>query len=212
MRKVARQREKVRPGLHSIFILFCLLALQPNGSALAQEREYQIVDFIDLPYELRINPDSSCIMEFQEQWIVNAAGLSISKKINGYEVPCESRIEEIMAAKESVRLSNISYEFSFLDPHNAPARDLQDDIIALIDIRYPVNKIYDMPAQLLSVYFHEEWVLDPDNQEIVKKVKGLTPVIWQKRQTADAEPIHDPDTGYPVYFKQNLKRIDLRNP
>lgn len=188
-----------------------MLAMRPCAHAIAQATEYQVVDFIELPYELRSDPDSLCKIVFREEWNVNAADLSISKKVNSYEVPCTNRIEEIVLAKKSVRLREISYEFSFLDPHNTPVKNLQDDIIALIDIRYPVNKIYNMPAQLLSVYFHEEWVVDPDSKEIIKKVKGLTPVIWQKRQTVDAEPINDPESGYPVYYRLKLKRIQLRS-
>ncbi len=202
----------MRRESHSILILLFLLAILPVSLAVAQENVYQIVDFIDLPPELKVNQDSSCTVEFHEQWRVSAANSSISKKVNGYRVSCANRIGDILTAEESVRLRGISYEFSFLDPHNIPINNLQNDIIALINIHYPVNKIYNLPEQLLSVHFHEEWILVPDNQEIRKKVKGITPVIWQLRQTADGEPIHDAETGLPVYYKLRLERIDLRNP
>jgi len=202
----------MRPGSHSIIILLFLLAIQPVGPAMAQETVYQIVDFIDLPPELNFNQDTSCTMEFQEQWTIHAATSSISKKVNEYGVSCADGIGDIATAKESVRLRGISYEFSFLDPHHVPIKNLQSDIIALINIRYSVNKIYNLPEQLLSIYFHEEWILEPDNKEIKKKVKGITPVIWQLRQTAEGEPVHDAETGFPVYYKLKLERIDLRNP
>ncbi|MCD4709533.1 MAG: hypothetical protein K8R52_01695 [Bacteroidales bacterium] len=45
-----------------------------------------------------------------------------------------------------------------------------------------------------------------------KNENGITPVIWQLRQTAEGEPVHDAETGFPVYYKLKLERIDLRNP
>lgn len=208
-------------------ILFFLLAIHTVGPAVAQETVYQIVDFIDLPPELNFNQDTSCTMKFQEQWTVSAATFSVLKEVNEYEVSCADGSGDISTTKGAVQLRGISYEFSFLDPHlvipghkalsesgsmNAPTRNLQSDIIALINIRYPVNKIYNLPGQLLSIYFHEEWTFEPDNQEIKKKVKGITPVIWQLRQTADGEAVHDAETGFPVYYTLKLERIDLRNP
>ncbi len=136
----------MKAASHSILILFILLAIQPVRLAVAQENVYQIVDFTDLPPELKVHQDSSCTVEFHEQWRVNAANSSISKKVNGYEVSCANRIGDILTAEESVRL------------------------------------------------------------------RGISPVIWQQRQTADGEPIHDAATGLPVYYKLKLQRIDLRNP
>jgi hypothetical protein len=37
-------------------------------------------------------------------------------------------------------------------------------------------------------------------------------VIWQERQTAEGEALHDAETGYPVYYILKLERIDLRQP
>ena len=212
MWKTSGQREKMRPESHSIMILFFLLAIQTVSLATAQETVYQIVDFIDLPPELNFNRDTSCTMKFQEQWTFGAATFSVIKEVNEYEVSCADGSGDISTTKGAVRLRDISYEFSFLDPHHVPIKNLQSDIIALINNHYPVIKIYNLPEQLLSIYFHEEWIFDPDNKEIKKKVKGITPVIWQRRQTADGEPIHDAETGFPVYYKLKLERIDLRNP
>jgi hypothetical protein len=55
-------------------------------------------------------------------------------------------------------------------------------------------------------------VIEADHQEFRKRIKALTPVIWQERQTADGEPIPDGETGYPVYYKLKLGRIELRQP
>ena len=200
-------------------ILIFFLAFQPVSPVFGQEASYQIFDFIDLPAEMLIDQDSSCLMEFHEQWILNTDRLSISKKVKEYESSC--------ALKESFRLREMSYEFSFPDAHqeiraetenkesgliDPQVRDLQIHLISLIQAGKPIADIYHPQEQLLSVYFHEEWILDGDSQEFIKQVKGITPVIWQLRQTVDGEPIHDAETGLPVYYKTRLKRIYLRNP
>jgi hypothetical protein len=209
----------MRPTTRSIRILVYLLAFLPVSTAVGQEVSYQIVDIIDLPPELHITPDSSCLMEFHEQWILNSANLSISKKVMEYEVSC--------VIKESFRLREVSYEFSFPDAHHemtakeenkesglidSQVRDLLNHLISLIQAGKPIAEVYRPQEQLLSVYFHEEWILETKNQEFIKKVKGITPVIWQVRQTTDGEPIQDAESGLPVYYKTKLERIDLRNP
>jgi hypothetical protein len=37
-------------------------------------------------------------------------------------------------------------------------------------------------------------------------------VIWQRRRTAEGEGIDDAETGLPVYYKNPLRRIELRQP
>jgi hypothetical protein len=195
-----------------IIIFLCLLALQTVRPVYAQENRYQVVDFIELPDELQINPDSLCSMEFREQWIVNAANFSITKKVDRYLVPCINAIGDITEGKGAERPFGVTYEFSFLDPHNAPIQDLQKEFITMFNKRFPGQNQYDLQEQLLSVNFHEEWLIVPETNEIVKKVKGFTPVIWQKRQTVEGEAITDAETGYPVYYTLTLERINLRNP
>lgn len=193
-------------------ILLFLLALQMVRPVSAQENHYQVVDFIDLPAELQINPDSICSIEFRDQWVVNAANFSISKKVDRYQVPCVNAIGDRTEIKRAERPFGVTYEFSFLDPHNAPIQDLQKEFITMFNKRFPGQNKYDLTEQLLSVYFHEEWLIEPETKEIVKKVKGFTPVIWQERQTVEGEPITDAETGYPVYYTLTLERINLRNP
>ena len=77
--------------------------------------------------------------------------------------------------------------------------------------RYPEVKRYDPDKQLLSVIFHEEWFMDPVSGQITKKVLGLTPVIWQRRLTTTGDPVNEAGTGKPVYYKNQLSRIELRN-
>ncbi|MEA3462844.1 MAG: hypothetical protein U9R49_13235, partial [Bacteroidota bacterium] len=161
-----------------------------------------------------------CTLEFQEQWILNPATSSVSKKVDEYKISCEDSSELIPPAEGEIRIKNINYEFSFLDlqeeavPMIREERvlKLQKDFIDFINALHPLPDFYDPPEQLLSVYFHEEWIVDTDHQEFHKRVKGVTPVIWQLRQTAAGEPVLDAATGYPVYYKLQLERIDLRQP
>ena len=202
-----------------ILILAFQLAYLPFSKAVAQDTFYRILDIIDLPPELQINQDSSCQIESHEQWILNPSEPSITKKVKHYEVSC--------VINEDIKLREVSYEFSFLDAHQEIAvkqsiresgsmerqvRDLLNQFISLINATHPIHEIYNPQEQLLSVYFHEEWILNTKNQVFIKKVKGITPVMWQLRQTVGGEPVHDAETGLPVYYKTKLKRIDLRVP
>jgi hypothetical protein len=200
-------------SLPSILIfLFAFLAIQP---AEAQQSVYEVLDIIDLPPELNPELNTSCRLEFQEQWVLNVAKASISKEINAYGISCTDSTERLSLPEGAIRLKDISYEFSFLDLLDLldqRARKLQEEVIALINIKNPIPEIYDPREQLLSVYFHEEWGIDADHQVFTKRVKGITPVIWQQRQTTSGEAIHDAETGYPVYYKLKLDRIDLRQP
>ena len=217
----------MRPSSGAKKILLFILTLLPVSTVIGQESSHQIVDFIDLPAELNMRQDASCLIEFQEQWILNVSKASILKKVKGHKVSCAFDSIDISFATESFCLREISYEFSFLDPHlealgnkafsgpgsmEKAARDLQNEFISLINGNTAIHSMYNPQEQLLSVYFHEEWILDAAKQEFRKHVKGITPVIWQLRQTTDGEPIHDADTGLPVYYKIKLERIDFRNP
>jgi hypothetical protein len=196
----------------SIGALFFLLVMQSLCPLLAQEGTFQMRIAMDLPKEL--NPDRipACSVESDEEWIIDPAGASISKIVETFTIPCESNTTNLNPGEEVIRLRNISYEFSFLDLQEQMAKEMQLAFIALINKRVPIPEVYDPTEQLLSVYFHEEWTVDPGNQVFRKRVRGISPVIWQRRQTADGEPILDAETGLPVFYKHTLERIDLRNP
>jgi len=196
-------------------MLFFLLAILGFRPAVAQETIFQVSDVMDLPPELNPGRDTSCSLEFQEQWILNVATRSISKKVEAYEIFCTDSTGVHGLPEGTVRLKNLSYEFSFLDLMDLMdqrARKLQEALISLIERSFPIPEVYDPTKQLLSVYFLEDWVIEANHQEIKKRVKAITPVIWQERQTADGEPIHDGETGYPVYYKLKLDRIELHQP
>jgi len=189
-----------------------LVALPPFKTAMAQENMYTVVDRVELPAGLKVHRDSSCQVEFREKWTINVDLGSISKEVEAYTVPCANGIMDVTSADEPVRLEGITYEFSFLDPHQFSLQKLQDDIITLISQRIQGHTVYDLREQLLSVKFHEEWIVEPGNQEIVKKVQAITPVVWQRRQTSDGVPVNDAESGLPVYYTHQLDRISLRDP
>ena len=211
------------------FIAFILLAANTGlciSPLEAQEQVHQIIDFVELPAELNIPGDSACFIEFREQWTFLAKG-GLIKEVTGIEFSCSREQKDITLPSGTTRIKDISYEFMLLDPHlveslnrafsgpdsmDIPTRTLQANLIELIQKRAPIDPRYDPRKQLLSVYFHEEWIIGPDSMEISKKVLGLTPVIWQRRQTAEGLSIDDGDSGLPVYYKTPLQKILLRHP
>ncbi|TFH28491.1 MAG: hypothetical protein E4H10_00165 [Bacteroidia bacterium] len=209
-----------------IFIAFVLLVANTDkciSPLTAQERFHHIIDFVELPAELNIPGDSACFIEFREQWTFLAKG-GLIKEVTGQEFSCSS---EFPLPDGVARINDISYEFMLLDPHLAESgnkafsgpdsmdnytRKLQADLIELIQTHAPISPRYDPRKQLLSVYFHEEWIINPDSMEILKKVSAITPVIWQRRQTVEGKSIDEGDSGLPVYYKTPLQKIFLRHP
>ena len=202
----------MRAMLKATGALFFLLLLHAAFPAKAQEASFQMRVAMDLPVDLAMDESSSCWLEFQEQWIIDPAGSSISKRVDTFEFPCMDTAERVKLPDGTTRLKHISYEFTFLDLPEELAKEVQKAIIALINESFPIPGTYDPSEQLLSIYFHEDWLIEPGPTVFSKRVRGITPVIWQRRQRADGEPILDPDTGYPVFYKLSLERIDLRQP
>ena len=186
--------------------------------------------------------ESAWYIEFQETWDISPDRSGMLKTVEKYTLrdrnaPLSSTdtlqlrfitlIRQLPVAKGTMRLRNISYEFMLLDPHvmesgnnafpepdsmDSRSRKLQRDLISLIQSRTPSGNRFDYQEQLLSVHFHEDWAIDPVTNEFIKKVHGITPVMWQRRETTTGEPVNDAETGLPVYYKIQLNRIDLRNP
>ena len=196
----------------SIGTFIVLLVVQAMFPVLAQENFFQMHLVTDLPAELNPDNRASCRLELEEEWTIDAAGISISKTVESFTMHCADGTISLSPDEEVIRFRTISYEFSFLELPDQMAKEVQLAFIALINKRFPIPDVYDPPDQLLSVYFHEEWTIDPGKQEFTKKVRAITPVIWQLRQTADGEPVPDPDSGLPVFYKHKLERIDLRKP
>ena len=194
-------------------ILFVLPFWIPRAPLLAQESVHQVHEVMDLPEKLDPAGDQGCTLDFHEQWTISVPGSSVAKDVHSFawSAAADSSVS-LFPAEGELRVRDISYEFSFLDPAGEVMRELQENFIALISKLRPLPGVYQAKKELLSVYFHEEWILDAEQQSIRKSVTGITPVIWQIRQTAEGEPVVDGDTGYPVYFKHSLNRIPLRRP
>lgn len=193
------------------------------GPLTAQEGIHRIIDFVELPAKLSSVGDSACFIKFTEQWTFLANG-SLSKEVTGFDFECS---RDVPFPPGRTRIQDISYEFMLLDPHlvesqnkafsgpdsmDTATRNLQSHLIDLIRNHAQLSPRYDLRKELLSVYFHEEWIIDPANMEIRKKVRAITPVIWQLRQTAEGLSIPDGNTGLPVYYKTPLQKIFLRQP
>lgn len=188
------------------------------------------------------DPEQLWYIEFLESWHISPEKPSILKSVLDYapkiqNVPLVSAdsfqqrfarlILHLPRTRGKVHLDNISYEFMLLDPHlpssgnlafpepdsmDFRTKELQGKLIDLVESRSRNSHRYVLSDQLLSVYFHEEWTIDPLSMQITKKVAGITPVIWQRRKTTEGVPINDADTGLPVYYKNPLHYIGLRNP
>lgn len=231
----------MRPGpLIPICLLFALAEVTV-APTMAQDSSLNVVDFVDLPGYRGNKECNTWYIEFRETWIVPRGRGGIIKVVNSYKPhhhmdPKASpdslqslfaaSIREERAVKGMIDLGNISYEFILLDPHVVESgniafpepdsmdqwtRRLQGELIGLITRHSPAPKRHNLEEQLLSVHFHESWFIDPVSLQFKKKVRGITPVIWQRRMTVDGEPINDAGTGLPVYYKNRLERIDLRN-
>ena len=152
---------------------------------------------------------------------------SILKQVVRWDSCCFEILSSIPSKNGAIPIRNISYEFHLLDPHlvasgnrafsepdslDGPTRQLQDQLIALVTARNTFEERYQLDQQLLSLIFHEDWSINPANLMVSKKVRAITPVIWQRRQTETGEPINEAETGLPVYYKIELKQIFLRNP
>lgn len=212
MRWIARTRIKMKAIPKSIGALFFLLALQAPNPALAQEYFFQMHLEMNLPAEFNLKGSSSCSLELQEGWIIDPMHSFISKTVESFNFPCTDDTESVKLPDGAIRLRKLSYEFIFLDLPEKMAKEIQLAVIELINKRSPIPEAYEPPEQLLSIYFHEDWSIESGHKVFLKKVRAITPVIWQRRQTADGEPVLDPDTGYPVFYKLELERIDLRQP
>jgi len=212
------------------------------GHAIPADSGFRVTDFVDLPGGWTDGKDEGWSMEFRETWYIDPERPSVIKEVEEYkplndalpDLPPDSlrdRFHELISAQASgdgkAGIKNITYEFVLLDPHLASSgnisfpspeamdpgtRALQQALISLVKSRAGAMSGFDPEEQMLSVYFHEEWKVDAAARTIIKKVRAVTPVIWQRRKTVQGEPVNDGATGYPVYYKNVLERIDLRNP
>ncbi len=195
--------------------LLCLPAIYMDAQSQEQveDRKHRLVDHIEVSVAIPGGEDSLSTLRFLEEWVIDPIQASISKQVLEFD--------------GTISFKNISYEFHLLDPHlvssgnrafpepdsmDEPTRQLQEALIALISARANFKQTYRLEDQILSVIFYEEWSQDPETFEVTKRVRAITPVIWQRRQTEAGDPVNEANTGLPVYYKNQLQQINLRNP
>ncbi len=195
--------------------LLCLPAIYMDAQSQeqVQDLKHRLVDHIEVSVAIPGGEDSLSTLRFLEEWVIDPIQASISKQVLEFD--------------GTISFRNISYEFHLLDPHlvssgnrafpepdsmDEPTRQLQEALIALISARANFKQTYRLEDQILSVIFYEEWSQDPETFEVTKRVRAITPVIWQRRQTETGDPVNEANTGLPVYYKNQLQQINLRNP
>jgi hypothetical protein len=203
-----------------------LLAATPGTMLAAQELRAGVVDVVDMPAIMTGQSDPSWYLEFREEWTILNERPEILKSVSGYTVhdlrdPHADKdslqsafgafMRQLLLAGGNSRFREISHEFLLMDDQDTALQMIRTGLCPMVADHSAMADHYNLGDQLLSVYFHEEWTVDPVSLQITKKVLGITPVIWQRRQTTEGEPVNDADTGLPVYYKINLERIPLRN-
>jgi hypothetical protein len=194
--------------------------------ARAQDSAVEVNYRMELPDELT-GREITWVLDFHESWIISPERGSIRKNVVDYWVrdpldpladedslrkAFQELIGQLPSGRGPARVTGITSEFLLIDLPGEMAGDLRGPMVSLVHRLSAESSLYDLEDQLLSVFFHETWTLDPETFQISKKVMGITPVMWQRRETAEGEPVNDADTGLPVYFKVQLEHLNLRNP
>lgn len=226
-RYVKKKSKTARCKVTWVFCLLCITALPAWAQEQGPNPSYHLVDDVEITLELPGQKDTVCKPKFLEDWFIDTQANSILKQVVRWDSCCFEILSSIPSKNGYIPIRDISYEFHLLDPHLVASgnrafpepdsmdvftRDLQAALVALISARSHYEDMYQLDQQLLSVIFHEDWTINLTNGMVLKKVRALTPVIWQRRQTEAGDPVNEADTGLPVYYKIDLKQISLRNP
>ena len=208
----------------------------------SQETRFRVIDQVDLPEALGGGEGSTRFLEIHEDWIFLTKRPSLLKLDSKPFLRdaqdttlspgdllgmLAERVLRLPVSDGRAMIGNVRYEFSLLDPHlegsgvegfpvpdsmDEATRELQEALIALLKNRTLNADRYDWEQQMLSVQFLERWSIDPATLEITRSVESITPVIWQRRETEEGEPVDEAGTGYPVYYKNSLRPVPLRQP
>lgn len=215
------------PGIHVQAQETYYPELHKEVYAQVQDHTFTLVDFVEINLKKQGIGEDTCVVEFLEEWTIRPEEHMVLKQVLDQNSSCISLLLTLPEKKGLIHIRKLRYEFFLLDPHliasgnvafsepdsmDQYTRRLQGDLIALISDMSTAEKRYPLEDQLLSVIFYEDWLMDPHSGRITKEVWGIRPVIWQRRRTADGDPVNDGETGLPVYYKNELDRLDLRNP
>jgi hypothetical protein len=182
--------------------------------------------FLELWETWTFDPEKPAILKETSRYLVRSPRDSLATPQEGM-LRFTAMVRNLAHGNDPVHLKGIRYEFNLLDPHlegsgtegfpepdsmDRATRALQAALIRMVEKRIPRIGQYRLEEQLLSVWFQEEWIIDPVSMEITRSVGALTPVIWQRRRTVEGEPVDEAGTGWPVYYKNPLSPVYLRNP
>lgn len=220
---------------------FSVTGQEESFSVTGQEKSFSVIDQVDLPVELGGDGSAGLYLVLRENWTIFPEKPAFKKETISFTVMdstgnpdtgnerkqrLSEKLHQLPLSRGKVRIIGIEYEFNLLDPHlvssglegfqepdsmDARTRELQSALIALVKGRTSNTDRYDLEEQLLSVRFHEEWIIDPVTLEINRQVEAVTPVIWQRRRTTEGEPVNEAGTGWPVYYKNDMATVYLRN-
>ena len=224
------------------FLLTTLLWGAPLYQLVAQGHSFSVTDQVDLPSALGGGTGSGLHLEIEGRWTLYPDRPALLKETRSIRVretlpgtgdeellqhQLQARIGQLPVRRGKAAAGEVQYEFTLLDPHlsatgtggfpepdsmDSATRELQSALIEMVKGRIRNIDRYELEAQLLSVRFHETWSFDPATRALERQVNAITPVIWQRRRTVEGEPVNDAETGWPVYYKNILTTIDLRNP
>ncbi len=225
-----------------LLLFVCLSWSGAVRPADAQEPVFKVKDYVDLAAGLGGGTGTGLYVEFVENWTFYPGLPALLKETRDYAIrepeggtrtddelkqQLAVKIGQLPVSRGKAILGEVVYEFSLLDSHlegsglegfpepdsmDRSTRELQGSLIELVRDRLRNIDRYRLEEQLLSVRFHETWRIDPASLEIFRQVNAITPVIWQRRRTTDGEPVNEAGTGWPVYYKNILATVNLRNP
>jgi hypothetical protein len=179
-------------------------------AASGQAFTLQVTDTVQIPFVRQESPTDLAELCFDEIWSVYPSRPALYKEVTGYRVLDYG--EESRDWPGDQYHGIITYEYALRDPQTGKEDVAFAPVSELVKKHSALARSYDLGTQLISVKFSEDWYYDTLKHELTKKVESITPVIWQRRQTSEGEPVNDGETGLPVYYKLELESILLRNP
>ena len=189
----------------TLLLLACTMSV-----ASGQSYTLQVRDTLEVP---SIEPSGSTdvtVLIFEEIWSVYPSRPALYKEITGFRT-METGGETGDWPPETYR-GTMDYEYELRDPQTGKEDIAFLPLLELVKKHSSLARNYDLGTCLISVRFSEDWVYDTLSRELTRKVLAITPVIWQRRQTTEGEPVNDGETGLPVYYKLEMEPIRLRNP
>ena len=220
---IRHTRQELEPDVQKLE-LTALFRL-PEGFSRREKRiiNRRMVPVKEIAYEFVLTEPHLLFIKGVDESVIQELGHAAYKyyNINWYRHASNAMVTGIIDKSfredQSVYHVNGQTEYNFdslpfiIDPY-------LDEMMENIMDDYKISRMmpsmsemkYDLKKNVYSVIFFEDWFIDPETLYMEKRVNAIAPVLWQRRKTAGGQPLDDPETGYPVYFKSILFRIPLR--